>query len=352
MTTWDVGTLPATVSAAESGIAVTGYPALLDDDTSVSLRVLTNADLQRRVMFGGVRRLLLLTAAPSVRDVVKGLSSGGRLAIARRGGDLDELVADCSFAAVDHVLRQHELPWDADAFAELQRIVRREAPGVAAGALVRAADVLAEAAVVRERIGRLDRAGAATVRRRRRGAPRPARAAALRGRGRRDTPRRRRPLRPGHHVPPRPPRRGRRPRPPPDGGGGAAGGRVRRAAAARARRATPPSSSAGASRSSGSACSPSPSAPRAASARPRSAASWPPCAERSSVLRSGPVVHDTTGGRPVPRTLVLARVVGRALEGGGGLDLAPGSRFVSPTSGSWPGCGDTSAGGARRPDFM
>jgi hypothetical protein len=34
---------------------VTGYPALLDDDTSVSLRVLTNADLQQRVMHGGVR---------------------------------------------------------------------------------------------------------------------------------------------------------------------------------------------------------------------------------------------------------------------------------------------------------
>ena len=155
MTTWEVGTLPAAVSAAESGIAVTGYPALLDDDTSVSLRVLTNAELQHRVMLGGVRRLLLLTAAPSVRDVVKGLTRTGRLAIAGSGIDLDELVADCSFDAVDHVLRQHELPWDADVFAELQRVVRREAPGVAAGAIVRAADVLAEAAAVRQRVARL-----------------------------------------------------------------------------------------------------------------------------------------------------------------------------------------------------
>ena len=57
------------VGRRESGIAATGYPALLDDDTSVSLRVLTNPDLQRRVMRGGVRRLLLLTAAPSARDV-------------------------------------------------------------------------------------------------------------------------------------------------------------------------------------------------------------------------------------------------------------------------------------------
>jgi len=155
MVTWDVGAIPPTVSATESGIAVTGYPALLDDDTSVSLRVLTNPDLQRRVMRGGVRRLLLLTVPPTTRDVVKGLDQPGRLAIARSGFDLDELVSDCAFAAVDRVVGEQTLPWDADAFAELQRIVRREAPGIAAGALARAADVLAEAATVRERVARL-----------------------------------------------------------------------------------------------------------------------------------------------------------------------------------------------------
>jgi ATP-dependent helicase HrpA len=155
MVTWDVGTIPQTVSATESGIAVTGYPALLDDDTSVSLRVLTNADLQRRVMRGGVRRLLLLTVPPATRDVVKGLDHPGRLAIARSGFDLDELVGDCSFAAVDRVVGERSLPWDAEAFAELQRVARREAPGIAAGALSRAAGVLVEAAAVRDRLTRL-----------------------------------------------------------------------------------------------------------------------------------------------------------------------------------------------------
>ena len=155
MVTWDVGTIPQTVSATESGIAVTGYPALLDDDTSVSLRVLTNPDLQRRVMRGGVRRLLLLTVPPGTRDVVKGLDQAGRLAIARSGVDLDELVSDCAFAAVDRVVGEQTLPWDAEAFAELQRLVRREAPGIAAGALARAAGVLAEAASVRQRLDRL-----------------------------------------------------------------------------------------------------------------------------------------------------------------------------------------------------
>jgi len=114
--------------------------------------VLTNADLQRRVMVGGVRRLLLLTVAPSAREVPKGLTQPGRLAIAASGADLDALVADCTFAAVDHVVRANDLPWDAGAFAELQRITRRDAPGLAAGALGRAADVLAAAASVRRRL--------------------------------------------------------------------------------------------------------------------------------------------------------------------------------------------------------
>ncbi len=152
MVTWDVGTLPQVVEASAGGIAATGYPALLDDDDSVSLRVLTNAGLQQRVMRGGVRRLLLLTVPPSTRDVVKGLTRAGRLAIAASGFDLDDLVRDCALTAVDRVLSAQTLPWDAEAFAELQRVVRREAPGLAAGALTRATDVLVEAGQVRERM--------------------------------------------------------------------------------------------------------------------------------------------------------------------------------------------------------
>ncbi len=121
----------------------------------MSLRVLTNADLQQRVMRGGVRRLLLLTVAPTARDVLKGLTRPGRLAIAAAGVELDGLVGDCATAAVDTVLDARTLPWDADAFAALQRDVRQEAPGIAAGAMARACDALVEATAVRERLDRL-----------------------------------------------------------------------------------------------------------------------------------------------------------------------------------------------------
>ena len=156
---WDVGTLPRLVETDRGGHPVRGYPALLDDDDSVSLRVLTNPDLQQRVMRGGVRRLLLLTAPPPVADIQRALDRPARLAVARFG--LDDLVADCRVAAVDRVMGDHgELPWDADAFAELQRTVRREAPAVAAAAVATVAEILAAADRVR---ARLDRLGAPAV---------------------------------------------------------------------------------------------------------------------------------------------------------------------------------------------
>ena len=104
-----------------------GFPALLDDDDSVSLRILTNRDLQQRVMRGGVRRLLLLTAAPSVGDAARRLDEDARLAIAASGTSLAELAADCRFAAVDAVLDAAELPWDAAAFAAAQAAVAHAA---------------------------------------------------------------------------------------------------------------------------------------------------------------------------------------------------------------------------------
>ena len=152
ITTWDVGALPQNVATEHDGHRVVGYPALLDDDDSVSLRILTNADLQRRVMRGGVRRLLLLTAAPSVGDAARRLDDSARLAIAASGMSLAELGADCRFAAVDAVLAGAELPWDDTAFAVLQRAVRARGGPIAAATLSGATDVLAAARDVRRRL--------------------------------------------------------------------------------------------------------------------------------------------------------------------------------------------------------
>lgn len=159
ITDWDLGALPRVVETARAGHQVQGYPALLDDDDSVSVRVLTNADLQARVMRGGVRRLLLLTAAPTSQHAQRGLDRSARLAIAASGLDLGALAADAVIAAVDRVLADHELPWDADAFEVVRSDVRARAAAVAADALAAAADVLAAADRVRVQLARMVASG-------------------------------------------------------------------------------------------------------------------------------------------------------------------------------------------------
>src|SRR5690606_19007078 len=52
---WDFDALPRLVESSNGSHVVRGYPTLLDDGDSVSLRVVTNPDLQQRAMRRGVR---------------------------------------------------------------------------------------------------------------------------------------------------------------------------------------------------------------------------------------------------------------------------------------------------------
>ncbi|MGI9052666.1 MAG: ATP-dependent RNA helicase HrpA [Ilumatobacteraceae bacterium] len=153
---WDLDSLPPVITTRIGSHATYGYPALLDDGDSVSLRVLTTPQLQQRVMRGGVRRLLALTAGPSAASVRRDLDGGRRAAVATAGIPLDELAGDCALAAVDALLdTPTALPWDAETFGALQRAVRREAPNIAQAAMVTAADVLAAETRVRDRLAAL-----------------------------------------------------------------------------------------------------------------------------------------------------------------------------------------------------
>ena len=150
---WDVGSLPRVVEARQASHAVRAYPALIDEGDSVALRVVTNPELQQRVMRGGVRRLLVLTAGPSAAAVMRHLDQPRRLAVAASGVDIEELAEDCAVAAIDTVLDEHRRA------AMGRRSLRGVAtdsggPGsrLASTALVTAADVLAAESHVRLRL--------------------------------------------------------------------------------------------------------------------------------------------------------------------------------------------------------
>ena len=158
---WDFGNLPEVVETTRAGVPVRGYPAVLDDGDSVSIRVFTKPELQAKVMRAGVRRLLLLAVPVVKRAAEQHLTNASKLAIARGGASLEALTADCVLAAADELVARYSADvvggpvFTAEAFGGLVAIARDELPGAAAVALRTAAEVLAEAAVVSAQLDRL-----------------------------------------------------------------------------------------------------------------------------------------------------------------------------------------------------
>ena len=156
LTEWDFGTLPQMVETERDGLVVRGYPALVDDGHSVSVRVLTNAELQARVMRTGVRRLLLLTTPVGKRAAEAQLTNATRLFVANSDIPLPQLVSDCTAAAADRLIADEGGPvWDEDRFEALRSAARRELGERTATAVRVAAEILGAADGVRTRLTKL-----------------------------------------------------------------------------------------------------------------------------------------------------------------------------------------------------
>lgn len=71
--TWDCGTLPPVIDVMRRGIALKGYPTLIDAGDSVSLRLLDTAERSHYEMRFGLRRLIVLTVPREIRQPVEKL---------------------------------------------------------------------------------------------------------------------------------------------------------------------------------------------------------------------------------------------------------------------------------------
>ncbi|HKU03422.1 MAG TPA: DUF3418 domain-containing protein, partial [Arthrobacter sp.] len=126
LTEWTFGTIERQVSSMVKGHTVTGYPALVDQGASVSLRVFQTAGEQLDAMRGGVIRLLALRVPAPDRYVLEHLSNTEKLTFSQNPhGSVTALIADCALAAIDK-LTPAELPWDRTAFDALYEVVRAE----------------------------------------------------------------------------------------------------------------------------------------------------------------------------------------------------------------------------------
>jgi ATP-dependent helicase HrpA len=155
LTSWDVGTLPRTVEVRRGAHDVTAYPALVDEGTTVGVRVVATEAEASRLMWRGARRLLVLVAGSPSRQVVKGLSPRTRLALQfNPDGEIPALVDDVVDAAAGELIAvTGGPPRDAAGFAALVERARAELPPLTTEGVRRVEAVLTQAREVAVAIG-------------------------------------------------------------------------------------------------------------------------------------------------------------------------------------------------------
>jgi ATP-dependent helicase HrpA len=123
MTGWGVGTLAREVSSGE----VRGFPALVDEGSSVGVKVLGTPAEQRVAHWRGTRRLLQLTLPSPAKAITGRLTNAQKLALTRARRTPAEVFDDCTTCALDTLMAAAGGPaWDAAGFERLRDTVRSE----------------------------------------------------------------------------------------------------------------------------------------------------------------------------------------------------------------------------------
>ncbi|MGX6448294.1 DUF3418 domain-containing protein, partial [Patulibacter sp. S7RM1-6] len=127
---WTIGTLPREVAIGEGDLGVKVYPALVDEDDAVGVRVFDAPDVQAEAMRRGTRRLLALTVPSPARGVVAQLPTRAQLALTTAPhGSVDRLMDDTVAATIDGLVAANGGPaWDEAGFAALRDRVAARLP--------------------------------------------------------------------------------------------------------------------------------------------------------------------------------------------------------------------------------
>lgn len=105
LTDWTFDDLPEVVDTKVAGGVVRGYPALVDDGATVSVRIETTPEDAARQTRAGARRLLLLTVPSASAYVLEHLTANEKLALAASPyPSAKALIEDCRTAVADAVI--------------------------------------------------------------------------------------------------------------------------------------------------------------------------------------------------------------------------------------------------------
>jgi ATP-dependent helicase HrpA len=145
--TWSFGELPQTFELMRGGHPIVGYPALVDTAGSVAIRVLDTEAEQRRAMWRGTRRLILLNVPSPTKAILGRLTNEAKLGLSHNPyGKAVDLFEDCIACAVDKIIGDSGGPaWDTVQFAALLDRARAELTGTALDVVTQVARILAAA---------------------------------------------------------------------------------------------------------------------------------------------------------------------------------------------------------------
>lgn len=105
LTDWSFGDLPDVVDTRVAGGVVRGYPAIIDEGSSVALRIEATPDAAAEATRAGVRRLLLLAVPSPSAYVLDHLTSPEKLALAASPySSAKALIEDARVAVADAVV--------------------------------------------------------------------------------------------------------------------------------------------------------------------------------------------------------------------------------------------------------
>ena len=121
ITRWDFGDLPEVVEFQRQGVTVRGYPAVVDEDSSVALRICDAPETAAMRSRAGVRRLIRLHLREQIQHLRDNLPDFQRMSLQYQGiGSSNELRDELIGAVVDRVfLSGGALPRSEAAFREL-----------------------------------------------------------------------------------------------------------------------------------------------------------------------------------------------------------------------------------------
>jgi ATP-dependent helicase HrpA len=106
-TDWVFGTIPPTVELSRGGHRVVGYPALVDEGSTVGLTVTENADRQRTGHRRGLRRLVQLQTPDPTKWVISHLGNTDKLSLGTSPyASVPALLADARLASVGELVRR------------------------------------------------------------------------------------------------------------------------------------------------------------------------------------------------------------------------------------------------------